>query len=220
MNSDKPLLLIGGGGHASVLADILLSQGRDILAVISPDDISARKVFQGIPHITHDDEVKNFSPKSVLLVNGIGMMPRSTFRRLINQHFLDLGYQFETVIANNAFVSNYSEIKPGAQILPGAIVHTGAIIGEHSIINSNVLIEHDCKIGCYNHIAPKATLCGEVRTGKDVYVGANSTVVQGLVLAEQSVVGAGAVLTQVLPARSTCYPARSMIKANRIKGIS
>ncbi|RJK83355.1 acetyltransferase [Vibrio cholerae] len=212
MNKHKPLVLIGGGGHASVLADILLGQGRDIVAVISPDDLSSRAVFTGLVHLTQDEEVKRFSPESVYLVNGIGMLPRSTLRQRVNQQFLELGYQFETVIASDAHVSRFATIHSGAQILSGARVQTGAVVGEHTIVNSGALVEHDCQIGAYNHIAPNATLCGDVLTEGNVYIGANATVIQGLALEAQSTVGAGAILTQSLPLGDTCYPARACIK--------
>jgi sugar O-acyltransferase (sialic acid O-acetyltransferase NeuD family) len=215
LNKQKPLILIGGGGHASVLADILIGQGREILAVISPDDISSRAVFSGIPHFGQDEEVARFPPESVLLVNGIGMMPRSTFRKRINQKFLALGYSFETVIASDAKVSDFAKINSGVQILSGARVQTGSVVAEHTIINSGALIEHDCQIGAYNHIAPNATLCGEVRTAEDVYIGANSTLIQGVVLESQSIVGAGAILTKQLQKGCTCYPARASIKENK-----
>ncbi|BCK22163.1 TPA: acetyltransferase [Vibrio cholerae] len=212
MNKHKPLILIGGGGHASVLADILLGQRRDIVAVISPNDLSSRAVFTGLVHLTQDEEVKRFSPDSVYLVNGIGMLPRSTLRQRVNQQFLELGYQFETVIASDAHVSRFATIHSGAQILSGARVQTGAVVGEHTIVNSGALVEHDCQIGAYNHIAPNATLCGDVLTEENVYIGANATVIQGLALEAQSTVGAGAILTQSLPLGGTCYPARACIK--------
>lgn len=214
MNKHKPLVLIGGGGHASVLADILLDQGREILAVISPDDLSSRAVFAGLTHLTQDEEVKRFSPESVHLVNGIGMLPRSTLRKRVNQQFLELGYQFETVIASDAHVSRFATIHSGAQILSGARVQTGAVIGEHTIVNSGALVEHDCQIGAYNHIAPRATLCGAVCTHEAVYIGANATVIQGLVLESQSVVGAGAIVNRSLMKNYTCYPARTYLKEN------
>lgn len=212
MNKHKPLVLIGGGGHASVLADILLGQGRDIVAVISPDGLSSRKVFAGLTHLTKDEEVKRFSPDSVHLVNGIGMLPRSMLRQRVNQQFIELGYQFETVIDSYAHISRFSTICSGAQILSGARVQTGVVIGEHTIVNSGALVEHDCQIGAYNHIAPRATLCGSVCTHESVYIGANATVIQDLVLEAQSTVGAGAILTQSLPLGDTCYPARACIK--------
>ncbi len=207
-----PIVIIGGGGHASVLADILICQGREILAVISPEDISQRPVFRGITHLKSDKDVLAFSKDKVLLVNGIGMMPRSGFKRKINEYFLSLGYRFETVIADSAYVSPFSKIETGTQVLPMAIIQTGVTIGSHSIINAGVLIEHDCNIGSYNHISPKATLCGQVETKDNVYVGAGSIVIQGLSIGNGAIVGAGASLTKSLEANTIAYPARVAIK--------
>ncbi|MBC5851897.1 acetyltransferase [Vibrio metschnikovii] len=191
MNKHKPLVLIGGGGHASVLADILLGQGRDIVAVISPDDLASRAVFAGLAHLTLDEEVKRFSPENVDLVNGIGMLPCSTLRQRVNQQFLELGYQFETVIAGDAHVSRFATIHSGAQILSGARVQTGAVVGEHTIVNSGALVEHDCQIGAYNHIAPRATLCGGISSEELVFIGAGAVICPGLSLGRQCIVGAG-----------------------------
>ena len=191
MNDLKPLVLIGGGGHASVLADILLEQGREIIAVISPGDLALRAVFAGLPHFTHDEEINRFSRDSVNLVNGIGMLPRSVLRREVNQKFLELGYQFETVIARDAHVSRFATIASGVQILSGARVQTGARILEHTIVNSAALVEHDCQIGSYSHIAPRATLCGQVRSYSDVFIGAGAIVLPGIELGQNCIVGAG-----------------------------
>ncbi len=204
--------MIGGGGHASVLADIIVSQGREILAVVSPDDIRQRSVFKGMTQLRNDDDVFAFHKNEVLLVNGIGMMPKSDVKRKINEHFLSLGYQFETVIADSAFVSSKSIIEPGAQILPMAIVQTGATVGRHSVVNTGALVEHDCCIGAYNHIAPKATLCGQVKTEDNVYIGAGSTVIQGISIGRGSIVGAGASINQSLEVNTIAYPARVTIK--------
>ncbi|MDE1220597.1 acetyltransferase [Vibrio aestuarianus] len=214
---DKPMLpivMIGGGGHASVLAEILLIQGRDILAVISPEDISQRSVLKGITILEKDEDILKFDKDKVLLVNGIGMMPKSGFKQKINEYFLSLGYQFETIIADSAFVSPFSKIETGAQILPMAIIQTGATVGRHSIVNTGALVEHDCKVGAYNHIAPKATLCGQVETKENVYVGAGSTVIQGVSIGCGAIVGAGASLTQSLEDNTIAYPARAVIKTN------
>ncbi|SHO57609.1 acetyltransferase [Vibrio quintilis] len=208
-----PLVLIGGGGHASVLADILLRQQRNILAVISPDDISGRAVFRGITHYQQDDDVLQFQPDQVRLVNGIGMIPGSDIKKLLNQYYLSLGYRFETVIASEAVISPYATISDGAQIFPGAIIQAGTVIGQHSVINTGVIIEHDCCIGDYNHIAPGSTVCGQVETETDVFVGAGATIIQNLKLKHQAVVGAGAVLTKSLAGTEIAYPARAVIKS-------
>lgn len=209
-----PIVIIGGGGHASVLTEILLTQGRKILAVVSPEGINQRPVFKGMVNLKSDEDVLTFDKEKVRLVNGIGMMPKSNFKKKINEYFLSLGYRFETVIADSALVSPYSKIEAGAQILPRAIIQIGATIGSHSIINTGALVEHDCSVGTYNHIAPKATLCGQVETKDNVYIGAGSTVIQGISIASGTVVGAGATLTQSVKENTIVYPARVAIKTN------
>ncbi len=185
-----------------------------MVAVISPEDISQRRVFKGMTHLKNDQDVLAFNKNQVLLVNGIGMMPKSGFKRDINEYFLSLGYRFETVIADSALVSPFSTIEIGAQILPMAIIQTGATVGSHSIINTGALVEHDSCVGAYNHIAPKATLCGQVKTEDNVYVGAGSTVIQGVSIGSNAIVGAGAVLTKPLETNTIAYPARVAIKTN------
>ncbi len=209
----KPIVVIGGGGHASVLVSILRTQERNILAIVCPDDISQRRVFAKIQHLKQDDDVLRFSPDEILLVNGIGMLPKSNLKQNLNQYYISHGYQFETVIADSAQVSSFAVIEPGAQVFAGAIVQAGAIVGEHSVINSGAIIEHDCHIGRYNHITPSATLCGQVTTQEDVYVGAGSTVIQNLTLEQSSIVGAGAIVTKNLSSHQICYPSRTTVKA-------
>ncbi|AAW84639.1 sialic acid biosynthesis protein NeuD [Aliivibrio fischeri ES114] len=214
MNSSesKSLVVIGGGGHASVLVDILRSQQREILAIVSPENISQRRIFSGITHLKNDDDILRFSPDSVNLVNGVGMLPKSGLKRKLNEYFLSLGYTFETVISDSAQVSSFAEIEQGAQVFSGAIIQAGVVIDAHTIINSGVIIEHDCHIGEYNHIAPKATLCGQVTTHSNVYVGANATVIQNITLEQGSIVGAGAIVTKNISSEQICYPSRSVLK--------
>lgn len=206
----QPIVLIGGGGHASVVADVLLQQGKEIIAVVSPASIAERNVFSGIEHITCDNEIARFLPQDVKLVNGIGFMPKSVTRQRINHYFLALGYQFDTVVAPTAAVSSYATLEPGSQILTGAVVQTGARIGAHSIINSNALVEHDCEIGEYNHIAPSATICGQVRTQNNVFVGAGAVVTPNITIGANVVIGAGSCVRNSIDAGVMARPSATI----------
>ncbi|MGF1881046.1 acetyltransferase [Vibrio splendidus] len=186
----KPIVMIGGGGHASMLVDILRMQNRDIVAIVCPDDLGERAIFSGIPHFFHDDDVFQFEPEKVLLVNGIGVLPKSGLKRKLTQYYLSHGYQFETIVAETASVSPYARLSEGVQIFPGAFVNAGVKVGSHSIINTGAIIEHDSEVGEFNHIAPRALLCGQVKCAEDVFVGAGATVIQNLTLAQGCIVGA------------------------------
>ena len=69
-------------------------------------------------------------------------------------------------------------------------------IGNGAKINIGAQIHHDCKIGKFVTIAPKALLLGNVKIGEHSYIGANVTIKQRVKIGKGVVVGAGAVVTK------------------------
>jgi len=196
--ANKPLLIIGGGGHASVLVEVLLEQGREILGVLAPAVPEQRRVFEGIPHYSNDDEILNFNAGDVRLINGIGGVPFSNLRQNVDTKFRSLGFSFDSVIDVTARVSRYSTLGDGIQILANATVQTGAVLGRGAIINTSAIVEHDSRVGENTHIAPGAVLAGGVSVGDNSFIGCNSVTIEGITLGNNVVVGAGVtVLTDV-----------------------
>ncbi|OAN13550.1 hypothetical protein A3K86_13260 [Photobacterium jeanii] len=191
-----PHLILGAGGHASVLVDILRQQRTEIAGLVSPDlqvtDAVLRDSLHAIPCFADDDDVMQFQPETVVLVNGIGALPRQGLRNKLFQHFSRQGYCFASVISSQALVSPYAQLGHGVQVMPGAIIQAGAVIGDNSIINSGAIVEHDCQIGAHCHIAPGATLCGQVNVAANSFIGARAVVIQNLMIEENVVVAAGA----------------------------
>lgn len=207
----RPLIVLGCGGHAAVLVDILRQQGRDILALVSPEPPQERKVFSGLKTLSSDDAVLGFNPEDILLVNGLGSLPGSDMRRLLHTEFCSKGYQFASVIADQACISAYASLAPGVQVLHGAIIQAGACIGENTIVNTAATIDHDCQIGADNHVAPGVTLSGGVRTGCRVHLGTGAKVIQSVSIGSGAVVGAGAIVTQSIPDGARAYGSRVII---------
>jgi len=204
---NKPLLILGGGGHAGVLVDILRQQNREILGVVSPEKPYNCKIFESIPHYDCDEDVLRFDKREVRLVNGIGSLPKKNLRTKMYQRFIAIGYKFETVVESTAIVSTYAELNKGVQVMAGAIIQTGATIGANSIINSGAIVEHDCNIGMYNHIAPGATLSGQVQTADNVHVGTGASVIQAVFIGNNSIIGAGSTITKNISDNIVCFPA-------------
>jgi len=208
----KALLIIGAGGHASVLVDILRQQNREILGIVSPEIELKNRVFDGIEHFKNDDDVLKFDNQSVKLVNGLGSLPGNNLRTVLFSKFKGLGYEFETVIASNSIVSEYVELAEGVQIFNGAIVQTNVIIGANSIINTGSIIEHDCVIGGNNHIAPGVTLSGNVSTSEHVHIGTGASVIQSISIGENSIIGAGTIATKNIADNIISYPSKGITK--------
>ena len=208
----KPLIIIGGGGHASILLDILLQQNREILGFVCPKIDSSRRIFSNIQHYSSDNDVLKWPKNSIFLVNGLGSLPKKSRREGIFEKFLALGYEFETVISSYSIVSPYAELANGCQIFPGAIVQTGAQIGENTIVNSGAIVEHDCKVGKSNHIAPNALLCGGVETQENVHVGAGATIIQSIHIGAHAIIGAGTTVINNIEGSAVVYTAKNTTK--------
>lgn len=208
----KPLVMIGAGGHAAVLAEIILEQNRQLIAVVSPDLIKENSPLFGVTQIASDEELLTiYSPQDVELVNGVGSIPRNNIRSKLSTFFTEKGYAFAKVISPKAILSNFLILEEGVQIMPGAVIQVNTVVGKNSIINTGAIVEHDCTIGANNHIAPGVTLSGGVMTDSDVHVGTGANIIQGIHIGQAAVVGAGTTISRNVPAGQVLIPARSRI---------
>jgi len=209
---NKPVLVLGAGGHAAVVMDILRQLNCTVVGLVSKEQPKAQGVFEGIVWYPSDDDVLSFDKDKVLLVNAIGSMPGQDVRFKVHQKFKRRGYSFMTVVSPKAIVSDYSLLSEGVQVMPGCIVNVNASIGEGSILNSGAIIEHDCVIGMHNHVAPGAVLSGSVITGDFVHIATGAKVIQGIHIGEHSLVGAGATVTKNLESNKTLYVAKPFLR--------
>ncbi len=195
--SKLPLIIVGGGGHAKVVASTLLLQHRVVLGFVDVDP--ATPPLLGIANLGNDDTVFDYSPDRVRLVNGVGSVKSTTLRQTIYENFVSKDYSFETVIHPSAIVSPDVEVGAGVQIMAGAVVQPGCQVGFNAIINTGACVDHDCVIGAHAHIAPGATLSGRVHVGSGSQIGTGATIIQGITVGASSIVGAGAVVIRNVP---------------------
>lgn len=205
---NEDLVLIGSGGHAAVLAEELLQRDRKIAAISTLDDLSERKIFDGIFILKEDKLILDYSIEKTLLINGIGSVPGNTRRNAIYHMFVNNGFRFYSVLSTNAIISPFASLGSGVQVMAGAIIQHGAVIGDNCIINTGAIVEHDCVIGAHSHIAPGATLSGGIVTGECVHIGTNATIIQNVRIGEASVIGAGAAITRDIEKNTIVYPAK------------
>jgi UDP-perosamine 4-acetyltransferase len=190
----KPIIILGAGGHAKVLIDALQCQSTNIIGITDPDPELHGKDVMGIPIIGDDNLILEYGVNDIMLVNGLGKVNRSNKRMQIYDTFKERGYIFTRVIHPSAEISPRANLAEGVHVMAGAIIQTLATIGVNTIINTRASIEHECIIGDHVHIAPGATISGGVKIGDSVLIGAGATIIQGIHVGVGSIVGAGAVV--------------------------
>ena len=205
-----PVIVIGGGGHARVLVEALLRQGRNVTGFTDPQP--AAPEISGVRHLGDDEVLAAYAPHSVRLVNGVGSVGGGARRQRLYEKYSAAGFIFDAVIHPSAIVASGVEIAPGAQIMAGVVLQPGVRIGVDSIVNTRASVDHDCDVGRHVHIAPGATLSGGIRIGEGAFVGAGAVIIQGLNIGEWSTIGAGAVVLRDIPPGMTVAgtPAREI----------
>lgn len=212
-----PVIVVGAGGHATVVADALLAVGRNVLGYTDPDSARHGQTLCGLPVLGADAALQLHGTDTVRLANGIGGAGQSGTRGArarVQRQLEAAGWQFVGVQHPSAVVSPFAQVDGGAQLLARCVVQPGAVVAEGCIVNTAAVLEHDCELGAYVHVACGAVLCGNVSVGADSHVGAGATLKEGVVLGARCVVGAGAVVVQSFPADSLLMgvPARDIPK--------
>jgi sugar O-acyltransferase (sialic acid O-acetyltransferase NeuD family) len=210
---DLPIIVLGGKGHAKVVIDLLLLQGRQIIGYcdVDPDG----QPVLGVPRLGNDEMILTFAPEKVRLANGIGSIRPSSLRVAVYERFAGKGYRFDQVIHPSAVVAFDVRLGDGVQIMARAVVQPGTLVGVNTIINTSASVDHDCVIGSHAHISPGAVLCGHVKVGDGTHVGAGATVIQGRSIGARSMVGAGSVVIENVAAEVTVAGVPSRVLAGK-----
>lgn len=198
--AERQHILLGAGSHAKVLLDIMLLTNTPIVGVCDPALAAEGKtVWRDIQVLGDDKRVQSLASEHVLLVNGLGQLPRKDVRFRFHEQWLQRGYQFASLIHPTVCCSPSAFIGAGAQIMAGVILQTDAKIGEGSIINTNTTVDHDCTIGAHVHISAGVTVCGGVTVADHVFIGAGTVIAHGVKIGERAIVGAGSVVMKDVP---------------------
>lgn len=209
----RPLVLIGAGGHARVLAALARVAGYSILGVCDPA-LASRQVasWEGLDVLGDDRVLNRLLPDRVELMLGLGQLTNDNLREQLYANWRARGYAFPALVHPTAWVAPGVVLSSGVQVMAGAVIQPGCVIGENSIINTRSSIDHDCRIGYSVHVAPGATLCGSVNVDDGAFVGAGATLIQGVVVGKGALVGAGTTLLRNLKPKATIIGSESRLR--------
>lgn len=186
----EAVVLLGGGGHAAVVAEALRTMGVSVAGIVAPDPPSG--VLAGVRHLGGDEVLLGWSNERPSLANGIGGIRPGGARRRTFEQFRT--FPFLRVIHAGAIVAPSVQLAEGCQVMAGAVIQPGTRIGANALVNTGACVDHDCVIGAHVHIAPRAVLSGGVTVGEDSHIGVGAVVLQGVQIGAGCLVAAGAVV--------------------------
>ena len=183
----KKTLLYGASGHAKVICSIF--ESMDIIVTSIFDD--NRNILLDKYNVISGYDSKYEQDLPILISIGDNMIRKRISERV--------SHSFSTAIHSTSVIDDISKVDFGTAIFHRATIQRDTFIGKHCIINTNASVDHDCIIEDFVHIAPSATLCGNIEVGEGTIIGANATVLPNITIGKWCVIGAGAVITDDIP---------------------
>ena len=203
------MILIGYSGHSYVINGILNALGLKATGYCDNEEKKfnpfSLKYFK---QETSETGLKALTQEDFFISIGNNGIRKNIYNNLAIRNLLPVN-----VIHPSALIDYSADLAThGIMIAPNVTINALAKIGIGAICNTYSVIEHECLIGDFAHIAPGAVLCGNVHVGENSFVGAKSVVREGIRIGKNALVGAGSVVVKDVPdnAKVVGNPARIM----------
>lgn len=199
------VVVIGAGGHAKVIVDMLLDNGETVVACVSH---AATPRYRDIEVLVGDESL------AALRANGVDRavvaIGANALRQRLAADAVALGFALPIVVSRSAQISPTASIGEGVVIMPNVVINSDAVIGRLAIVNTGATVDHDCVVGEAAHVAPGVHFSGGVKLGTRSIVGVGSSARPLVSIGDDVVVGAGSVLINDIADGVTAYgvPAR------------
>lgn len=202
----KDVIIIGAGGHAKVIADIIDKSNDNVIGFLDDNlSLQEKKIYLDKKVIGTTKDINKY--KEYYFVIGIGN--NNIRENIANNHDL----KWYTAIHPSAIIANEVSIEEGSVVMAGSIINTGTKIGKHCIINTKSSLDHDNIIENYVHISPGATLAGTVHIKEKTWICASATIINNITIAKNNIIGAGSVVIKDINKEDSIYvgvPARKI----------
>ncbi len=205
--------VLGAGGHAKVVADVLVREGlHEVCGFTDADAGRRRSTVLGRPVLGTDDdliEMMEGGPFGAILgVGGIGL------RRRLLELFSRTGAVWVNALHPAACIAESASLGEGIVAMAGSVVNPDAVVGDHAILNTNCSVDHDCVLGENVHIAPGVAIGGSCKIGRDTLIGLGARVLPEVSIGPGCVVGGGSVVIKDVPG-GTVFVAFRDLQAGR-----
>lgn len=205
----KNIVIIGAGGFAREVAWLIEEINKkneqwNILGFIDDNTENIGKSLNGYKIIGNTDYLNEMN-KNIYAVIAIG---NGKIRKKVVEKLKKR--KFGILIHPNVSISDSISIGEGSIICSGNILTVNINIGKHVIINLDCTIGHDAVIENFSTFLPGTNLSGETIVEECSTLGTGSTVIQGVKIGKNVMVGAGAVVIRDISDDSTAVgnPAR------------
>jgi len=191
---EKRVVILGAGGHARVVCDILRLCGHKVIGFLDDDPALTGSQLLGLPVLGGTERVAELDIDAAIVGIGENHLRQAFYERLRAR-----GIPPINAIHPSAVIAQDVRLGSGLAVAANVVVNPGSQIGDDVILNTSCSVDHDCLIEEHAHVAPGVRLCGGVSVGRGTLVGVGACVIPYKTIGAEVTIGGGATVTRDLP---------------------
>lgn len=208
----KDIIVVGSGGHAKVVIDIIQNMKKFQICGITSNSIPQGELFYGFNVLGKDDIIRDYNPNSYCLAMGIGGFKDNNLRKKVYDLLKSWGYTFVKVIHPTAIISESCIIGEGTVVFPGAILNTEVVVGNNTIIATGATIDHETKIGHHVLVSAGVNIGAYCVIEDSSLIALGAKVISGISIRNNALVAAGAVVVKDVQEQQTVFGVPAKVK--------
>lgn len=211
----KKVIIIGSGGHAKVVIDILLEMKDVEIIGLTSNNLYAGTLFAGFKVIGDDKILTKYLNKDYLIAIGIGGYRNNNSREKIYKRIKQLGFQFINAIHPRAIISRTVILGEAIVIYPGVVVNSDVQIGNNTIIATGSTIDHETLVGNNVLISAGVTIGAYSIIEDNSLLALGSKIISGIKIGMNAIVAAGAVVVKDVLEYESVFGIPAKTKSNK-----
>jgi sugar O-acyltransferase (sialic acid O-acetyltransferase NeuD family) len=197
----KNIVLIGGGGFSSEVAEVAVQNGFEVVGYVDIAQTGSDLKYLGKVEDYFSSNVKSeFVFPAYGAVDQKGLLRRST--KLMEMTDANI----PVLVSSHAYVSSSVILGRGAFISHGVVINPNTHIGDFSIINSGTTIGHNVILSNFSIISGNVFVGGGCKIGKNTLVGPGVTIMQSVDIGSEVIVSVGSTVGRDIPDGKTTLP--------------
>jgi sugar O-acyltransferase (sialic acid O-acetyltransferase NeuD family) len=219
----RPLVIFGTGELAQLAHYYFTHDSpHSVVAFTVDGEWLQQDTFLGLPVIAFEEVERRYSPEQCDLFIAVGYTKLNSVRAKKYIEAKAHGYRFPSYVSSRC--TRYEDLQIGENcfVMEGNLIQPFVKIGNNVIIWSGSLVSHHVEIADHCFIAAHVVISGQVRIEPYCFIGVNATLREKIVLARNTIVGAGALVLKSTE-ENQCYlgtaSGKSGVPSNRMQSL-
>lgn len=199
----KDLVIVGAGGFGREVAWLVeeineVSKEWNLIGFIDENKEMHETLINGYEVLGGIDWLKD---KDIYYVCAIG---NSKIRKDIVEKINKFQVKAATIIHPSVLMNKkYVEVGEGSIICASSILTVNIKLGKHVILNLDCTVGHDAILKDFVTVYPSVNISGNCRINECVELGTGTQIIQGKIIGDNTILGAGSVVVRDIEANKT-----------------